>query len=276
MQNTYERIVDLDNIQNPILICNEENRFIAAEQFREINVKPANILLEPFGRGTAPSIILAALKSRENGKDPILLILPSDHKIDDPLSFIKAIKCGVKYAKNGRLVTFGVTPNAPETGYGYIESEELSDDILIGKEIIRFIEKPCLARAKKYSQNKRFSWNSGIFLFKASNIISEIERIQPEILKICSESIKENLFDLDFQRINKNLFSKCPNISIDNAVMEKTNLGTVVPLNCGWNDIGSWNKVWEKSEKDLNGNVTEGSVLIKNSQNSFLKVTGES
>ena len=249
LQKTYERIKNLENIVNPIFICNEEHRFITAEQIREIQVKPNSILLEPFGRGTAPAIALSALKALENGNDP-LLILSSDHVINDDKNFLESLKIGIKYAEKGRLVTFGVLPTSPETGYGYIESQmPLINNEIEASNIVRFLEKPNLQKAKEIFFDKKFTWNSGIFLFKASLIKSEINRFDPDIITSCEKSISDKNFDLDFLRISESEFSKCPNISIDEAVLEKTNLGTVIPLKCDWKDIGSWKQVWENSEK---------------------------
>ena len=272
LQQTYERIKNLRNLENPIFICNEEHRFITAEQIREIKVKPNSILLEPCGRGTAPAIALSALKALENGNDPLLLILSSDHIINDINGFHESIKIGIKYASRGRLVTFGVPPSSPETGYGYIESQvPLINNLHNASNIVRFIEKPNLEKAKEIYSNKKFTWNSGMFLFKASIIKSEIKKFNPDIIKHCEKSISDKNFDLDFLRINKNAFSKCPNISIDNGVLEKTNLGTVIPLRCDWKDIGSWKQVWENSNKDKDGNAIEGRVILKRGINSLVK-----
>ena len=271
-QNTIERISNLDNFDQPILICNEENRFIVAEQLREINVKPKSIILEPFGRGTAPAIAIAALKIKEqdNDDDPCLLVLSSDHEILGDKEFFNSINIGLVHAMNGRLVTFGVIPRGPSTAYGYIQSEEpILENHSKGSRICSFIEKPNLEKAKELFSNKRYTWNSGIFLFKSNVIIKEINKFEPSIIENCKEAIKDNLIDLDFQRINKNDFLKCPNIPIDVAVMEKTKLGTVVPFDAIWRDLGSWEEVWKCSQKDNNGNVIQGNVIIRKCSNSF-------
>ena len=272
LQNTFERINQLENLDDPIIICNEEHRFIVAEQMREVNIKPKSIILEPFGKGTAPAIALAAIKAKSEGNDPFLLVLSSDHEIKNSANFLNSIRSGIKEVKKGRLVTFGVVPNSPETGYGYIEAMNSLDPVsLKGSEIKNFFEKPDIESAKRFISDSSFTWNSGIFLFQTSNILRQLKNYFPEIIHHCENALLDSKFDLDFQRINKDSFSKCMDISIDIAVMEKTKLGTVIPLDAGWSDIGSWNKVWETSKKDSQNNSVEGNVLIKNSYDSLLK-----
>ena len=272
LQETQERLVSIKDIHSPILICNEEQRFIVAEQMREINISPWKILLEPFGRNTSAAISLGAILALENYENPNLLVLSADHNIKDTKKFVKKIYDGLKYSDEGRLVTFGVIPDCPETGYGYIEAEKpLKVDDNEGENIKRFIEKPNQELAEKLIKDKRFTWNSGIFLFKAKSIINEIEQFSPEINKYCRESLKDNEKDLDFQRINSNFFKKCPNISIDISVMEKTKLGTVLPLDVGWSDIGSWESVWKLSTKDNDGNFCKGKVIARDIHNSLIK-----
>ncbi len=271
LQNTHLRTNKIKNVEPPILICNEENRFIVAEQMRELKTNPNSIILEPCGRNTAPAIVISALKALEIYKDPSILILSSDHQIVDDDKFAEIIEKGLKYSKEGKLVTFGITPKSPEVGYGYIKAQKALDiDSQNGSIIESFIEKPDKDTAKKLILDNRFSWNSGIFLFKASSILKEIKDFAPEILEICSCSLKKDLYDLDFQRIDEKYFSKCPNISIDVAVMEKTKNAFVLPLDAGWSDVGSWDFVWRISKKDDNGNVIEGNVIAENTQNSFL------
>ena len=272
LQKTFERISSLENLENPILICNEEHRFIAAEQVREIQFKNKTILLEPFSRGTAPAIALSALKVLSEGADPLLLVLSSDHEILDEKAFIDSIRAGIDFALNGRLVTFGVIPNSPETSFGYIESEfSIGGNTRMASKIVKFIEKPNLENANKFYKDKRFTWNSGIFLFKASSIIEEINKFYPEIIDSCEKALQKNSLDLDFFRIDKESFYKCQSISIDNAVMEKTSLGVVVPLFSDWKDLGSWKEVWKASKKDKKGNVVEGQVLLQEGSNCFIK-----
>ena len=272
LQSTQKRINKLNGIKPPIIICNEEHRFLVAEQMREINIKPNIILLEPFGRNTAPAVTLAAIKALQIEKDPTLLILSSDHIIKNESQFIKIVESGLKYVDEDRLITFGVIPNSPETGYGYIKSREpLIENSIKGSIIESFIEKPNLEKAKEFIEDKRYSWNSGMFLFNAELILNEIKEFSPEILTCCEASLKDDLYDLYFQRLNKCAFSKCPNISIDVEIIENTKKGTVLPLSGGWTDIGSWDAVWKISNKDENGNFTQGNVIQKNTKNCYLR-----
>ena len=271
LQKTIQRILSLKNIKTPILICNEEHRFIVAEQLRELNIKDFIILLEPCGRNTAPAISIGALKSLELEEDPTLLVLSSDHEINDTEEFLNVVNMGLKFSVKNKLVTFGVIPTRPEVGYGYIKSKKPFSNNLDGFEIESFIEKPNLETAKKLIEDSRFSWNSGIFMFKSKEIIKDINQFSPEILLSCSDAIKKSIFDLDFQRLDKVSFMRCENISIDIAVMEKTSRGVVIPLNVGWSDIGSWANVWETSKKDLQGNHKEGKVILKETKNSYFR-----
>ena len=274
LQNTCERILSIKNIADPILVCNEKHRFIAAEQIRSININPKSILLEPLGRGTAPAVAIAAFKAIQNSKNPFLLVLSSDHVITNKANLIKVLEIGKNYANKGRLVTFGVKPKYPETGYGYIESTTILNGDNEGANIKRFIEKPSLINAKKYIKNKNFFWNSGIFLFKAKDILKELKILEPKIYENCQQSINSSKIDLDFERIEIKHFSKCENISLDVAIMEKTSLGTVIPMEIGWNDIGSWNQLWDYSRKDKSGNVQKGNVILENSKNCFFRSEG--
>ena len=272
LQNTYERVKDINGICNPILICNEEHRFIAAEQMREINVKPLSILLEPFGRNTAPAIALAALIALEKAENPTLLILSSDHEIKEKEKFVTALKDGINYANADKIVTFGVLPTHPETGYGYIKAKNpINKKSINAYEISEFTEKPTYKKAKEFILDKRYTWNSGMFVFKAQNIIEEIKNFSPEIVKFCKNSLNESEIDLDFCRLDTESFSKCSDISIDVAVMEKTNKGLVIPLDAGWSDIGSWQSIWETSNKNESQNVTKGKVVLEDSNNCLVK-----
>ena len=271
-QKTINRIKNYESIGNPIIICNEEYRFIVAEQLRKINIKPEAILLEPVGRNTAPAITVGCLKAIENHLDPFLLVLPADHLINEINTFIKVIDKSLDEVKKGKLITFGITPSKPEIGFGYIQSEkELDNNKLKGEKIINFIEKPDLETAKKLVCDKRFSWNSGIFFFKAEIFLQEVIKYKENIYKLCKKSLLSNTLDLDFQRIDSNSFSLCENIAVDKAIMEKTNLGVVYPLNAGWNDIGSWQSMWEVSDKDKLGNSIIGKVITDNVNNSYLR-----
>lgn len=271
LQKTFKRLEGINNLDNPIIICNEEQRFLVAEQMRQINIRPNSILLEPIGRDTAPAIALAAIKASEKGEDPILLILSADHEIESSKKFVSAVNKGIFFASKGRIVTFGVNPSRAETGYGYIESYNKLSEQTCSSDIKRFIEKPNKNIAKKLILDSHFTWNSGIFLFRASIIIQELSKFEPKIVPLCKKALNNHFHDLDFQRLDISSFKSCPRISIDVAVMEKTSLGTVLLLNAGWNDIGSWKSVWENAIKDKNGNSIKGKVLIKNTENCYLR-----
>ncbi len=274
LQNTCERILSIENLDNPILICNEEHRFITAEQLRKINIKPKSILLEPLGRGTAPAVTIAVLKALEKDKNPFLLVLSSDHIISNKVNFINTLEIGKTYANQGKIVTFGVKPTYPETGYGYIETENDFNNELKGTRIKRFVEKPNMKNAIEFFKNEKFLWNSGIFLFRANYFLQEINNYEPEIVSHSRKALENSKLDLDFERIDKVHFSKCKNIALDVAVMEKTNSGIVMPLNVGWKDIGSWDQVWENSKKDINGNVSNGNIFLEKSKNCLFKSDG--
>ncbi len=271
LQNTQKRLEGIENLIEPILICNREHRFIVAEQMREIMINPNSILLEPFGRNTAPAILLAAFKSLEIENNPHLLILSADHQIHNDKKFRDLIEIGMSYSEKDKLVTFGVIPRSPEIGYGYIKSEKpFNLQNIEGINISKFIEKPNLETAKELIKDKSYLWNSGIFLFKAKTIINEIKRLNLEIYEACRKTFENSVMDLDFQRLDEKSFEFCPNISIDNAVMEKTNKGIVLPLDAQWSDIGSWKSLWENSNKDSNGNVIKGNVITQKTENCYL------
>ena len=271
LQKTIKRILNLKNLKTPILVCNEEHRFIVAEQMREINIQDFIILLEPFGRNTAPAITLAALKSLELDDDSTLLVLSSDHEIKRNEQFLNVIHLGLKFTAMNKLVTFGVVPTSPEIGYGYIKAKKPFGKKIEGLDIESFIEKPDKETAQKLIKDNRFTWNSGMFMFKAKEIIKEINKFSPEILLCCKNAINKSIKDLDFQRVDKSSFEECDEISIDIAVMEKTSNGIVIPLDSGWSDVGSWEAIWENSNKDPNGNHLEGKVLLENSKNSYIR-----
>ncbi|CAE19655.1 GDP-mannose pyrophosphorylase [Prochlorococcus marinus subsp. pastoris str. CCMP1986] len=271
LQNTFLRLNLLDNLEPPIIICNESQRFLVAEQMLKINVVPKSIIIEPVGKNTGPAVALAAIAANKKGQDPALLILSSDHVINDSKEFTATIIEGLIHAKQGKIVSFGVVPTYPETGYGYIESLEELTNFKKSSSIKRFIEKPEEDRAKQFIQSNLFTWNSGIFLFKASTIIQEFNRFAPEIIHICKKSIVSAVSDLDFLRLNNEIFQKCPNVPIDIAIMEKTDKGTVVRLNAGWSDIGNWESVWDNSTKDNERNSTKGNVLLMESHGCYLR-----
>ena len=272
LQQTQIRINNFKNFSNTIFICNEEHRFLVAEQMREIEIKPNSIILEPIGRNTAPSIVLAALQSLKSNKDPILLILSSDHLMSCDENFNVGLHNAFELARDGRIVTFGIKPTFPNTGFGYIQSKKpLNFEFSEGSEIKRFIEKPNLPLAQEFLLDERYSWNSGMFVFKASTIISEVKKFYPEIINCCKKALESSKEDLDFKRIEEKDFSDCPPYSIDVAVMEKTKIGSVVPLNIKWTDIGSWKSLWEYEKKNEEGNVLEGKVFLNNVKDSYFK-----
>ncbi len=263
LQQTQIRINNFENFSNPILICNEEHRFIVAEQMREINITPNSIILEPIGKNTAPSIILAALHAQKINKNAKLLVLSSDHLMKSENEFNKGLHKAFELADKGRIVTFGIRPSSPNTGFGYIESKRpLNFETSEGLDIKRFIEKPNRSLAEKFVLDKKYSWNSGIFVFNADTIISEMEKFFPEINNCCRKAWESMQDDLDFQRIDKKVFTDCPSCSVDVAVMEKTKIGSVVPLNIKWSDIGNWKSLWEYETKNKEGNVIEGRVIL--------------
>ena len=272
LQKTIKRLEPIQNISNPIVICNENHRFIVAEQCREIDIEPEGILLEPFGRNTAPAIILSALHALKKDKDALLIVLSSDHIISNESQFFQAIECSIDYVEKGNLVTFGVLPDRPETGYGYIKVEEIVDiNNLEGRKIKEFVEKPNIVNAKKFIEDGRYFWNSGIFMFKASKIVEEFKKFSGPNAEFIKNAYEKSKKDLDFLRIDEESFSKCKNISIDKAVMEKTDLGIVIPLDKGWSDIGSWYSLWKSSEKDLNNNHLKGNVYLEESSNNYIR-----
>ncbi len=270
LQNTISRLEDLENSGSPIVICNEEHRFMTAEQLREISVEPQAIILEPVGRNTAPAIAIAALKAMENNDDPILLILPADHVIEKIPEFHDAILSGLEYAEHDNLITFGIVPDSPEIGYGYIKRGELLKDNRGISKIQSFVEKPDLETAKEYLDSGSYTWNSGMFMFKASAIIKELENHAPKILQPCRRAISAATQDLDFFRLNLKDFQNIPSDSIDYAVMEKTSKGVVIPLDAGWNDMGSFDALWQTGEKDKDQNVLKGNVLTHDVKETYI------
>ena len=272
LQNTQKRLKGIKNVSSPIIICDEEHRFIVAEQLREIDILPSNIFLEPCSKNTAPAIAISVLKAIEKGQNPFLLILAADHVIEDVSKFQFVIEKGMRYASEEKIVTFGIVPTTPETGFGYIESlKEFDLNDLCGIPIKRFIEKPDQIRAREFIKDKHFLWNSGMFLFKAKTMLKQLSEFNPEIIESCKEALEKSKKDFDFVRLNKEAFEKCQEISIDVSVMEKTKLGIVLPLDVGWNDIGSWSSLWKYEEKDSLNNVVLGKVINKNSRNCYLR-----
>jgi mannose-1-phosphate guanylyltransferase/mannose-6-phosphate isomerase len=255
----------------PLMICNEEHRFILAEQLRSIGVEPAAIMLEPVARNTAPAVCLAALKAVEGGDDPLLLVMPSDHVVTDATAFQRAVDTALPAARGGALVTFGIRPSHPETGYGYIRMggcwQEAKDVHLVD----RFVEKPDATTAAAYLADGHYLWNSGIFLFAASAYLAELERTAPAIVAACRAALAGAANDLTFYRMARDAFVASPSDSIDYAVMEKTAQAVVVPVDMGWNDVGAWSALWEIGTKDTDGNVCVGDVLLHDCTNSYVR-----
>lgn len=287
LQETVIRLQGIPKLHAPIIVCNEEHRFLVAEQLRQISVEPMSIYLEPEGRNTAPAVAVGALAAAEHG-DPTLLVLPADHIILDWEAFRKTVMEAYFWAREGFLVTFGIPPRGAETGFGYIkygaklrrgvEAEAAGSDILpheaTSYRIDHFVEKPDLETAKKYVLSNNYLWNSGMFLFKAGRYLEELERYEPEMTKCCREALSQVQRDLDFIRLGDNAFRKCPSNSIDYAVMEKSAHTAVIPLDAGWSDVGSWHSLWEAGEQDQKGNVKVGDVLADDVSNSYLFSNG--
>ena len=276
LQNTLNRLEGI-NFEHPVVICNELHRFVVAEQLRNIDMLSNNIILEPEGRNTAPAIALAALtilKSNPN-EDPLLLVLAADHVIEDEVNFRKNVMDVLELAMLGKLVTFGIVPTHPETGYGYIKrgakfnhSSALSNPT--GYAVEAFVEKPDLATAEKFLSSQDYYWNSGMFLFRAKSYLEELNKYRPDIYEACERALQSSTPDLDFVRVNQEEFIKCPSESVDYAVMENTSDAVVVPLSVGWSDVGSWSSLWDISSKNENGNVLKGDVILNNSKNNYI------
>lgn len=277
LQATVRRLDGLTDmrVHVPMIVCNEEYRYVIAEQLRVIG-KECSILLEPAGRNTAPALTLAALAAIRNESDPVLLVMPSDHVIVDLPAFQMSVRKGMILAEEGTVVTFGITPDAPEIGYGYIQSgEALGDDGAF--RITRFVEKPDLVTAQAYLDDGSYLWNSGIFMMRASTWLSAIEQCHPDILMACRAAWEQCSIDGDFLRVDKTAFMLCPSDSIDYAVMERLTeqrnefpAGVVIPLSAGWSDVGAWDSLWHVLPKDESGNVTRGDVLMHECQNTLV------
>jgi mannose-1-phosphate guanylyltransferase len=265
-QDTILRLPEV--VSEPLIICNEDHRFLAAEQLREINKKTKGIILEPEGKNTAPAIALAALKLINTGEDPILLVLSADHLIKNVKAFHQSIIVASELAENDNLITFGIVPDKAETSYGYIEANINNTDAYYS--IKSFTEKPNQKNAKKYLNSGNYLWNSGMFMFKASVYLNELEKFEPAILSACKKSCTTENIDSDFIRIDNDAFHQCPNESIDYAVMENTKNGVVVPLDANWSDVGSWSSLWDVKTKDYSDNVSEGDVVLEDVKNTYI------
>ncbi len=270
LQNTVLRVQDVAGIEAPLIICNEEHRFMVAEQLRILGIAPAATILEPVGRNTAPAVAVAALQAMVKGADPVLLVLPADHLIANVEEFRRTVEQAVPNAEAGKLITFGIVPTLPATGYGYIKAgKPWADDSVYSVE--RFVEKPDAATAQTYLNSGAYYWNSGMFMFRASAFLEELEHLAPEILDACRRAQQVGCADLDFLRLDKAAFETCPSDSIDYAVMEKTANALVVPLDAGWSDIGAWSALWTVEKRDPDGNVVAGDVLTVATRNSYIR-----
>ncbi|MGR5134754.1 mannose-1-phosphate guanylyltransferase/mannose-6-phosphate isomerase [Vibrio alfacsensis] len=267
LQETIARLSGLEH-QAPLLICNQEHRFIVAEQLRQQRIQHGGIVLEPVGRNTAPAIALAALHAIKNGDDPLLLVLAADHVIQNQAAFSQAVSNAIKPAQDGMLVTFGIVPTAAETGYGYIKQGEAVGETAY--RVAKFVEKPNLTTAEQYLASGEYYWNSGMFLFKASRFLEELKIHRPDILQACEAAMQGSRQDLDFIRLEEEAFAECPDDSVDYAVMEKTQDALVVPMDAGWSDVGSFSALWEVSPKDEGGNVAVGDVIAEQTCNSYI------
>lgn len=266
LQDTITRLQNMSNINDPIIICNKDHRFLVAEQCRAIGVTNPIILLEPCGRNTAPAIATGVLKAKEIFGDSVLLILTSDHMIKNLKEFLKVIKISIKEALKEKLITFGIKPTHPNTNFGYIKTKNNSQI----SNVEKFIEKPDLKTAKSFVKNGNYLWNSGMFLFKTSTIINELNNHTPYIISKVKQSIEDAKYDKDFVFLDEDSFKAIPSISIDYALMEKSEKISVVTLNAGWSDLGSWSTIYDISPKDDNGNVLQGNVITQQTKNTFI------
>ena len=271
LQETALRFPLEEGFAKPVIVCNEEHRFIIAAQLQAMGVFPQAVILEPMGRNTAPAAAVAAQMLMEQSPDALMLMLPSDHVIADPDGFRAAIRTGARAAASGRLVTFGIPSARPETGYGYIRKGAASKDAPGTFAVSAFVEKPDRRTAEGYLASGDYYWNAGIFLFSPAAYLDELSAYAPEIVRYAREALKKARRDLDFLRLDRDAFGKCPSISIDYAVMERTKLATVVPADIGWSDLGSWSAVADLGSKDELGNVVSGDVLLEDSRNNFVR-----
>ncbi|MBL8255322.1 MAG: mannose-1-phosphate guanylyltransferase/mannose-6-phosphate isomerase [Pseudoxanthomonas mexicana] len=264
VQATWRRVEAIADLA-PIVVANEEHRFLVAEQLRQIGAPVPAIVLEPVGRNTAPAIAAAALQAMVDGADPLLLVLPSDHVVRDVAGFQRAVREASSAAEAGALVTFGIVPDAPETGFGYIQAE--AGEGL--RKVSRFVEKPDATTAQSYLDAGGYYWNSGMFLFRASRYLEELANVRPDIVEAVRAAHASARHDGDFVRLDKDAFAVCPPDSIDYAVMEKTARAMVLPIDIGWNDVGSWSALWDVAERDADGNAHHGDVIAVDSRNSY-------
>ncbi|HEY7745375.1 MAG TPA: mannose-1-phosphate guanylyltransferase/mannose-6-phosphate isomerase [Desulfuromonadales bacterium] len=293
LQNTITRLSEVAGLASPIVVCNENHRFMVAEQLRQVERAASAILLEPVGRNTAPAVAVAALRALAAGDDPVLLVLPADHVIREAAVLCRTVEAAVPFARAGKLITFGIVPTGPETGYGYIRADKgchlssvtghlsetngqkpMTNDSFANDAtayaVIEFVEKPDLATAQRYVASGEYYWNSGMFMFRASRYLQELEKFAPAIVEACRQACDRAVPDLDFVRLDARAFAACPGDSIDYAVMEKTGDAMIIPLDAGWSDVGSWSALWEVGERDGAGNLVYGDVLTRDVRNCYL------
>ncbi|HDT6564890.1 TPA: mannose-1-phosphate guanyltransferase [Enterobacter cloacae] len=273
LQTTVNRLQGVE-CESPVVICNEQHRFIVAEQLRQLNKLTENIILEPAGRNTAPAIALAALAAKRSSPDcdPLMLVLAADHVIQQEEAFRDAVRAAIPYAESGKLVTFGIVPDLPETGYGYIRRGSVTpgEGDSVAFDVAQFVEKPNLETAQAYVASGEYYWNSGMFLFRAGRYLEELQKYRPDILSACEKAMNVVDPDLDFIRVDEAAFLACPEESIDYAVMERTADAVVVPMDAGWSDVGSWSSLWEISAHTPEGNVHHGDVISHKTENSYV------
>jgi len=268
LQETILRLSGLDNLADPIIVCNADHRFLVAEQCQQIGVKNPTILLEPVGRNTAPAIAAAALQSLKDSDSSMLLVLSADHVIQDVNAFHQVINIANQQAQGGKLATFGIVPTDANTGYGYIKlSKENSNG---AHKVEEFVEKPDLETAQTYLEKGNYLWNSGMFMFKADTLIDELTTHSPDIVKLVSDAVNNAAQDLDFIRLDKQAFESSRSDSIDYALMEKSDNVVVVPLDAGWSDVGSWSALYDIGAKDSSGNVLKGDVTAQDTTNTYI------
>jgi len=291
LQETINRV---QQFSSPIIVCNEDHRFMVAEQCHSIGIKPSAIMLEPVGRNTAPAIALAAIEAQKQDPDAIIAVFPADHVIENQQEFEQSLQTAIEAAKQDKLVTFGIVADKPETGYGYIKASshpelvsksQPDNDTLVGRTSLRqnyfnvekFVEKPNLQTAQQYIESGDYYWNSGMFVFKAAVYLNALQQTNPKIIECCQQALDKAQTDLDFIRIDKTSFEQSPDDSIDYALMEgaaeTANNVVVVPMNANWNDLGSWNSLWDITEKDAQGNAHIGDVISINSNNNLVHST---
>ncbi|MEQ1593120.1 MAG: mannose-1-phosphate guanylyltransferase/mannose-6-phosphate isomerase [Thiobacillaceae bacterium] len=271
LQETVARLTGMAEVTAPLMVCNAEHRFMVAEQMRQIDIRPEAIVLEPVGRNTAPAIAVAALMLERDDPHALMLVLPADHLIRDVPAFHRAIRSAAIAAQAGQLTTFGITAPTPETGYGYIrKGAPLALDGVI-HQVAAFVEKPDSKTAETYIASGDYYWNSGMFLFRVSDFLAELAQFRPDILEACRAALAGAEQDLDFLRLEPAAFEACPSESVDYAVMERTSRAAVVPTDIGWNDIGAWSALWEVGDKDANGNVVRGDVMLEGAANNFVR-----